>query len=291
MVSNHTGFRITGAIFFIFAWILKIIQTIVMIPFSSESTLIANVICIISFLLIFIALFIGGKRNVLLTVAFGLVTITFFFTLSFLSSIANFLIFFAWFFGIAVVLAAAIGEGYKKVMRFMAWIPPVSLFTGYVLSFLIFGVDYIFYGFGLGVAYLILLILLDFFTFMGMLFACLWAVSAYQFLPRPQAAAPQYPQQYPQQPQYRAPQQYVPQYQQPQQFAQPPQYQQSQQYPQPQQYQQPQQITRAATPVAPSPVQATNNTAAQLQKYKELLDAGVISAEDYEAKKKQLLGL
>ena len=92
-------------------------------------------------------------------------------------------------------------------------------------------------------------------------------------------------QQYPQQPQYRAPQQYVPQYQQPQQFAQP-------QYPQQPQYQQPQQqVTRAAAPAAPSPVQAANNTAAQLQKYKELLDAGVISPEDYEAKKKQLLGL
>ena len=274
MVRNHTGFRITGAIFFIFAWILKIIQTIVMIPFSTETTLIANVLCIIAYLLILISLFIGGKRNVLLTVGFGLVLITFFFTLSFTTSIASFLIFFAWFFGIAVVLAAAIGEGYKRVMRFMAWIPPVSLFTGYVLSLLINGVEYIFYGFGLGVAYLILLLLLEFCTFMGMLFACLWAVSAYQIVPRTQPAAPQYPQY--QQPQYRAPQQFQqPQY---------PQYQQ-QQYPQPQQY------TRAAAPAAPSPVQQTNNTAAQLQKYKELLDAGVISSEDYEAKKRQLLGL
>ncbi|MBQ4257744.1 MAG: SHOCT domain-containing protein [Clostridia bacterium] len=50
-------------------------------------------------------------------------------------------------------------------------------------------------------------------------------------------------------------------------------------------------ITRSAAPAAPTPVQQTNNTAAQLQKYKELLDSGVISNEDYEAKKKQLLGL
>ena len=67
MVSNHTGFRITGAVFFIFAWILKIIQTIVTIPFSSGAGILASILCVIAYLLIFISLFIGGKRNVLLT--------------------------------------------------------------------------------------------------------------------------------------------------------------------------------------------------------------------------------
>ena len=39
-----------------------------------------------------------------------------------------------------------------------------------------------------------------------------------------------------------------------------------------------------------APVQAEDPTVA-LPKYKALLDAGVITAEEFEAKKKQLLGL
>ena len=37
--------------------------------------------------------------------------------------------------------------------------------------------------------------------------------------------------------------------------------------------------------------QVENSTAEQLKKYKELLDMGIITQEEFDAKKKQLLGL
>jgi hypothetical protein len=41
-----------------------------------------------------------------------------------------------------------------------------------------------------------------------------------------------------------------------------------------------------------APVQASNQSNAdEMKKYKELLDSGVISQEEFDAKKKQLLGL
>jgi predicted Zn-dependent peptidase len=43
---------------------------------------------------------------------------------------------------------------------------------------------------------------------------------------------------------------------------------------------------------AHSPAPATTaSTADELKKYKELLDAGIITQEEFDAKKKQLLGL
>ena len=45
------------------------------------------------------------------------------------------------------------------------------------------------------------------------------------------------------------------------------------------------------TPVNNSIPQPTNTDADEIKKYKELLDQGAITVEEYEAKKKQILGL
>ncbi len=45
------------------------------------------------------------------------------------------------------------------------------------------------------------------------------------------------------------------------------------------------------TPVNNSIPQPTNTDADEIKKYKELLDQGAISEEEYEAKKKQILGI
>lgn len=51
-------------------------------------------------------------------------------------------------------------------------------------------------------------------------------------------------------------------------------------------------VCTAAAPVAPAASTANNASAAEeIKKYKDLLDAGAITEEEYEAKKKQLLGL
>lgn len=44
-------------------------------------------------------------------------------------------------------------------------------------------------------------------------------------------------------------------------------------------------------PVAPAPVVQATSNADELKKYKDLLDIGVITQEEFEAKKKQILGL
>lgn len=44
-------------------------------------------------------------------------------------------------------------------------------------------------------------------------------------------------------------------------------------------------------PVAPAPVVQATSNADELKKYKDLLDSGVITQEEFDAKKKQLLGL
>jgi hypothetical protein len=43
--------------------------------------------------------------------------------------------------------------------------------------------------------------------------------------------------------------------------------------------------------VADSPVKPTPSSADEIKKFKELLDGGAITQEEYDAKKKQLLGL
>ncbi|MBR5773434.1 MAG: SHOCT domain-containing protein [Clostridia bacterium] len=48
--------------------------------------------------------------------------------------------------------------------------------------------------------------------------------------------------------------------------------------------------TETSAPVATTIAQ-TDNTADQLKKFKDLLDSGVITQEEFDAKKKQLLGL
>jgi FtsZ-interacting cell division protein ZipA len=135
---------------------------------------------------------------------------------------------------------------------------------------------------------------------------------------QPQYAQPQQPVQA--QPQYTQPRQYAqpqqpvqaqPQYTQPRQYAQPqqpvqaqpqytqPQYSQPQQsvqaqpqYTQPRQYSQPQQ----PEPAQPAPKASSNTISAAVAveailKYKELLDMGILTPEEFEAKKKELLGL
>lgn len=49
--------------------------------------------------------------------------------------------------------------------------------------------------------------------------------------------------------------------------------------------------TKTATPVAQNSINTPASDADELKKYKELLDSGVISQEEFDAKKKQLLGL
>lgn len=48
---------------------------------------------------------------------------------------------------------------------------------------------------------------------------------------------------------------------------------------------------RQARLAANSPVSQAPSSADELKKYKDLLDSGVISQEEFDAKKKQLLGL
>ncbi|MBQ2940785.1 MAG: SHOCT domain-containing protein [Clostridia bacterium] len=43
--------------------------------------------------------------------------------------------------------------------------------------------------------------------------------------------------------------------------------------------------------IVSSPVAESTSNADELKKYKELLDSGVITQEEFDAKKKQLLGL
>lgn len=49
--------------------------------------------------------------------------------------------------------------------------------------------------------------------------------------------------------------------------------------------------TRSSTPAAPAAPAAAQSDADELKKYKDLLDSGVITQEEFDAKKKQLLGL
>jgi hypothetical protein len=46
-----------------------------------------------------------------------------------------------------------------------------------------------------------------------------------------------------------------------------------------------------AAPPAPAPVTATDDTAAQLEKFAQLNKEGILTDEEFAAKKKQLLGL
>ena len=48
---------------------------------------------------------------------------------------------------------------------------------------------------------------------------------------------------------------------------------------------------QSATPVAPTATSPLASSADELKKYKELLDCGIITQEEFDAKKKQLLGL
>ena len=87
-------------------------------------------------------------------------------------------------------------------------------------------------------------------------------------------------------PQYQAPQQsyQAPQYQVPQQTYQAPQYQEPQAY-------QTAQTPSYAKPAAQAPKTNATDIAAELKVYKDLLDMGIITPEEFEAKKKQLLNL
>ena len=117
---------------------------------------------------------------------------------------------------------------------------------------------------------------------------------------QPQYAQPQQPVQA--QPQYTQPRQYAqpqqpvqaqPQYTQPRQYAQPQQSVQAQpQYTQPRQYAQPQQPEPAqSAPKASSNTISAAVAVEAILKYKELLDMGILTPEEFEAKKKELLGL
>lgn len=50
-------------------------------------------------------------------------------------------------------------------------------------------------------------------------------------------------------------------------------------------------IERQADPAATGGQAASQSSADELKKFKDLLDSGVISQEEFDAKKKQLLGL
>ena len=178
---------------------------------------------------------------------------------------------------LAVVLLAADPklENLKESVK-GAWIFPVILIGSYELGLIISNVINMFMWSPefLDLLYVFFVSFVPGVLFvLGALLAARWAVADTKAKPKPAGFAPN--QAYPQ----------------PQSYPQPQAYPQPQSYPQPQQYQTYRPIPGyAPTPPAAQPAAQAQEVAEALRSYKALLDEGILSQEEFEAKKRQLLG-
>ncbi len=320
--KNYTLFRIIGACCFLLLSTIKFITMIIELfgsIFGVSSPLHSFLLCsVYAFLGIILLIGKFGKNNLLLMIGAGALVffeLIYFFVgfgngayrASYLFGGFNFLVFLLAFFDLialfamaAVLISKLIGSAFKDIVVKFFFIP-----AGVVITVLFFAIIFkIILGSGWNTSgtYLNFISIFNRLLLTGGVFtvcmvAILDAPPAKAKAPAPRPAAP-YQQPYTQAPQYQ-PQQYSQPIGNQQQIQQQLQqrYNQAPQAPQAPSYQAPQAPEVPQVPEAPqapevpaAPAAPAADPVAELKKYKDLLDLGVITQEEFDAKKRQILG-